>query len=83
MAQDGEPPKSVDKGKGKATDGEPSKPEEVKKDKDGKPLVNGKTEDEPRIGGEAQTWFRDGILLTDRFSSRRAQRRGSTAQERA
>ncbi|KUJ06956.1 26S proteasome regulatory complex, non-ATPase subcomplex, Rpn1 subunit [Mollisia scopiformis] len=45
MAQDGEPPKSVDKGKGKAIDGEPSKAEEVKKDKDGKPLVNGKTEE--------------------------------------
>ncbi|TVY51386.1 26S proteasome regulatory subunit rpn-1 [Lachnellula cervina] len=45
MAQDGEPPKSVDKGKGKAVDGEPSKPEEVKKDKDGKPIVNGKKED--------------------------------------
>lgn len=51
MAQDGEPPKSVDKGKGKAVDGEPSKPEEVKKDKDGKPLVNGKAED-GAIGGE-------------------------------
>jgi hypothetical protein len=49
MAQDGEPPKSVDKGKGKAIDGEPSKAEEVKKDKDGKPLVNGKQED--GIGG--------------------------------
>jgi hypothetical protein len=45
MAQDGEPPKSVDKGKGKAVDGEPSKAEEVKKDKDGKPFVNGKQED--------------------------------------
>ncbi len=45
MAQDGEPPNSVDKGKGKAIDGEPSKAEDVKKDKDGKPLVNGKTED--------------------------------------
>jgi 26S proteasome regulatory subunit N1 len=52
MAQDGEPPKSVDKGKGKAVDGEPSKPEEVKKDKDGKPIVNGKKEDD-KIGGEA------------------------------
>jgi len=51
MAQDGEPPKSVDKGKGKAIDGEPSKPEEVKKDKDGKPLVNGK-KDEGVIGGQ-------------------------------
>ncbi len=45
MAQDGEQPKSVDKGKGKAIDGEPSKSEEVKKDKDGKPIVNGKKED--------------------------------------
>jgi 26S proteasome regulatory subunit N1 len=57
MAQDGEPPKSVDKGKGKAVDGEPSKTEEVKKDKDGKPLVNGKKEDGP-VGGRlsALTW---------------------------
>ena len=39
MAQDGELPKSVDKGKGKAIDGEASKAEEFKKDKDGKPLV--------------------------------------------
>jgi len=51
MALDGEPPKSVDKGKGKAVDGEPSKVEEVKKDKDGKPLVNGKKDDEI-IGGK-------------------------------
>jgi 26S proteasome regulatory subunit N1 len=50
MAQDGELPKSVDKGKGKAVDGEPSKADEVKKDKDGKPLVNGKVED-VKIGG--------------------------------
>ena len=49
MAQDGEPPKSVDKGKGKQIDGESSKSEEVKKDKDGKPLVNGKTDD--GVGG--------------------------------
>jgi hypothetical protein len=57
MAQDGEPPKSVDKGKGKAVDGEPSKAEEVKKDKDGKPLVNGKQED-GIIGGSvtASNW---------------------------
>lgn len=41
MAKDGEQPKPLDKGKGKAIDGEPAKPEEVKKDKDGKPLVNG------------------------------------------
>jgi 26S proteasome regulatory subunit N1 len=51
MAQDGEPPKSVDKGKGKAVDGETNKAEEVKKDKDGKPLINGKAE-EGIIGGK-------------------------------
>ena len=51
MAQDGEPPKPVDKGKGKAIDGEPSKAEEAKKDKNGKPLVNGKKEDDV-IGGK-------------------------------
>lgn len=51
MAQD-EQPKPVDKGKGKATDAEPSKPDDVKKDKDGKPIVNGKTE-EGATGGEA------------------------------
>jgi 26S proteasome regulatory subunit N1 len=52
MAQEGEPPKPVDKGKGKAVDGEASKPDEVKKDKDGKPLVNGK-QDEGIIGGRS------------------------------
>lgn len=72
MAKDGEPPKSVDKGKGKAVDGEPSKAEEVKKDKDGKPLVNGKT-DEPTIGGMGVSLELQGIQLIDRFSARRAQ----------
>jgi 26S proteasome regulatory subunit N1 len=50
MAQDGEQPKSVDKGKGKAVDGELNKAEGVKKDKDGKPVVNGKQE-EGVVGG--------------------------------
>lgn len=49
MAQDGEPPKSVDKGKGKAVS-DPKKPEEVEKDKDGKPIANGAKE-EPVVGG--------------------------------
>jgi 26S proteasome regulatory subunit N1 len=49
MAQDGEPPKSVDKGKGKAV-ADPKKPEEVEKDKDGKPIANG-TKEEPVVGG--------------------------------
>ena len=51
MAQEGEPPKPVDKGKGRAVDGEPSKPEEAKKDRDGKALVNGKKKD-GIIGGK-------------------------------
>lgn len=50
MAQDGETPKSGDKGKGKVVDGEVSKTKELEKGKDGKPLVNGKKE-EPVIGG--------------------------------
>ncbi|KAK6600268.1 26s proteasome regulatory subunit [Botrytis cinerea] len=50
MAQDGEPPKSVDKGKGKAVS-DPKKPEEVEKDKDGKPIANGAKE-EPVVGAE-------------------------------
>jgi 26S proteasome regulatory subunit N1 len=45
MAKDGEPAKSVDKGKGKSIDADPSKSEEPKKDKDGKPLVNGMKEE--------------------------------------
>lgn len=50
MAQDSETPKSMDKGKGKAVDGEVTKGKEVEKGKDNKPLVNGKKE-EPVIGG--------------------------------
>ncbi len=71
MAQDGEPPKSVNKGKGKAVDGEPSKADEVKKDKDGKPLVNGKAED-VKIGGRIVA-LTGGIQLTSLSSTGRAQ----------
>lgn len=42
MAQD-DKPTAADKGKGKAVDN--GKPEDVPKDKDGKPLANGKKED--------------------------------------
>lgn len=58
MAQDSEPPKSVDKGKGKAVEGEASKNKDVKKDKDGKPLVNGKVE-EPVVGGMLKLYRHD------------------------
>lgn len=51
MAKDGEPAKSIDKGKGKSVETDPSKSEEPKKDKDGKPLANG-TKEEGVIGGE-------------------------------
>jgi 26S proteasome regulatory subunit N1 len=62
MAKDSEPPKSVDKGKGKAVDSEASKNKDVKKDKDGKPLVNGKAE-EPVVGGMLELpWFVNNVL---------------------
>lgn len=44
MAQDSDAPSAADKGKGKAVDN--GKPEEVQKDKDGKPILNGKKEEE-------------------------------------
>lgn len=43
MAQD-DKPSAIDKGKGKSV--ENGKPEDVPKDKDGKPVANGKKEDE-------------------------------------
>ncbi len=55
MAKDGErPPTAAEKGKGKVDDANDLKddtPEdEVMKDKDGKPLTNGKKDDEPKQG---------------------------------
>lgn len=44
MAKDAEAQKPLDKGKGKAVDGDAIKGKEVKKDKDGKPIANGKDE---------------------------------------
>ncbi len=44
MAKEAEAPTSVDKGKGKAVDGDTIKEKEVKKDKDGKPIANDKEE---------------------------------------
>lgn len=43
MAGDSDVSKAADKGKGKAVD--EKKPEEIKKDKDGKPIANGKKDD--------------------------------------
>ncbi len=55
MAKDGErPPTAAEKGKGKVEDAnalkEDRKEDEVIKDKDGKPLANGKKGDEPKEG---------------------------------
>lgn len=44
MAQDSDKPTAIDKGKGKAV--ENGKPDDVPKEKDGKPLANGKKADE-------------------------------------
>ena len=56
MAKENGEPTAAGKGKGKAVDEKPSesgkKVEETKKDKDGKPIVNGKNGDEPQEG----TW---------------------------
>lgn len=54
MAKESGKPSAEEKGKGKAVDdkvinGE-KKTEEVKKDKDGKPIVNGKKNEEPQEG---------------------------------
>jgi 26S proteasome regulatory subunit N1 len=45
MAGDSDLPKSADKGKAKAVD-DVKKPEELKKDKDGKLIPNGKKDDD-------------------------------------
>ena len=54
MAKESGAPTSANKGKGKMVDDNPSdisrKPEEIKKDKDGKPTVNGKKGEEPAEG---------------------------------
>lgn len=54
MAKENGTPTAAEKGKGKATDEEPSngqkKGDEVKKDKDGKPIQNGTKGEEPQEG---------------------------------
>ncbi len=54
MAKENGEPTAAEKGKGKAADEKPSedgkKMEEIKKDKDGKPIINGKKGDEPQEG---------------------------------
>ena len=54
MAKEGERTTTGDKGKGKASEssgkGESRKAEDIKKDKDGKPLINGKKGEAPKEG---------------------------------
>ena len=53
MAKENGAPTTTEKGKGKTEDGavkDGKKLEDIKKDKDGKPLVNGKGKDEPDEG---------------------------------
>lgn len=64
MAKDGEPAKIVDKGKAKSVDADPSKSEEPKKDKDGKPLVNG-TKEEGIIGAPEELSEEDQQLKSE------------------
>ncbi len=64
MAQSDEPTKSADKGKEKATDKDQVKSDEGKKDKDGKPIVNGKKE-ETVEGGRFSSWGILELLLAD------------------
>lgn len=53
MAKDNQDPTAAEKGKGKASEGsnvDGKKKEEPRKDKDGKPISNGKRGDEPEDG---------------------------------
>ena len=56
MAKENGAPSAAEKGKGKMEDEKPSsspkKQDDTKKDKDGKPVVNGKPGDEPLDGME-------------------------------
>ena len=50
MAKDGESSTPANKGKAKAPESGGRKVDDVKKDKNGKPILNGKKDDEPREG---------------------------------
>ena len=67
MAKENGAPTAAEKGKGKMEDEKPSKSpkkqDDVKKDKDGKPIANGKPDEEPLEGRLSGRWL-DGVLLT-------------------
>ena len=67
MAKENGAPTAAEKGKGKMEDEKPSKnlkkQDDTKKDKDGKPIANGKSDEEPLEGRLSRRWL-DGALLT-------------------
>ena len=67
MAKENGAPTAAEKGKGKMEDEKPSnspkKQDDIKKDKDGKAIANGKPGEEPLEGGLSRRWL-DGALLT-------------------
>ena len=67
MAKENGAPTAAEKGKGKMEDdqpsGSPKKQDGVKKDKDGKPIADGKPGDEP-LEGMLSYECSDGVLLT-------------------
>ena len=69
MAKENGAPTAAEKGKGKIEDeklsNSPKKQQDdTKKDKDGKPIANGKPGEEPLEGGLSRRWL-DGALLTE------------------
>ena len=84
MAKENGTPTAAEKGKSKATDEKPAdgqkKPEETKKDKDGKPIVNGTKGDEPQEG-RCLYYGPAGLLLIDINFIRGAERGRSEPQE--
>lgn len=84
MTKENGEPTAAEEGKGKAVErdlSEGNKSDEASKDKDGKPLVNGKKGEELQDGQQSiPQWWRICLMFTQ---YRGAQRGGSTTQERA
>lgn len=76
MAKEAEAPKSVDKGKGKAVEGDAIKGKEVKKDKDGKRIVNGEDEvpeGEEFLASNLLPWRLSNLVTGEELSEEDAQ----------
>lgn len=85
MAKENGAPTAAEKGKGKSdeekTTESQKKSEETKKDKDGKPIVNGTKGEEPEEGFWFHMMTYDRLLIS--YLRRGAERGGSEPQERA